>query len=76
MYSIIDTSVTKNYIKVDTLCENKVKTKRGPQLLPPYGSLTKATHRVELNLNPLLSTRDKTSHIFPHLQLEVLIYIG
>ena len=35
-----------------------------------------ATHRAELNLRPLLSTRSKTAHIFPHLQEGALIYIG
>ena len=35
-----------------------------------------ATHKVRLNLSPLLSTRAKTAHIFPHLQEGALISIG
>ena len=35
-----------------------------------------ANHKVELNLSPLLSTRSKIVHIFPHLQSGGLIYIG
>ena len=35
-----------------------------------------ATHKAELKLIPLLSTRDKTSHIFPHLQSGEIIYVG
>ena len=39
-------------------------------------SLMQATHKAELNLSPLLSTRAKIAHFFPHLQSGVLISIG
>ena len=58
MYGIADTGATQKYnIRVDTPCENKVKTIRGHQILLPYGSLIQETYRVEQNLTPLLSTR-------------------
>ena len=76
IHVILDTGPTKNYIKVDTTCENKVKKIQGPRVLLPYIILTKANHREKLNLIPFLSTGSKTAHILPHLQLGALIYIG
>ena len=75
-YGIADTGDTQNYIKLDTPCSNKVKNSQGPQVILPYGSLTQATHKAELKISPLLSTRSKITHIFPHLQSGALIYIG
>ena len=62
---IADTGATQNYIKVDTSCINKVKTHQGPRVILPDGSLMQATNKAKCNLIPLLSTRSKTSHIFP-----------
>ena len=45
MYVLTETGATQNYIKLYTPCENKSKTKKGPQVLLPYGSLIQATHR-------------------------------
>ena len=65
---IVDTGETKNYIKVYTPCANKVKKMQGLQAILPDESLMQATHMVEINLSPLLSTISKTAHIFPRLQ--------
>ena len=74
-YGIADTDATKEYIKVDTPCINKVKTHQGTQAILPDGRLMQTTHKAKLNLSPLLSTRSKTAHIFPHLQSGELISI-
>ena len=66
----------KNYIKVDTPCENKSNKTQEHQLLLLYGSLMQATHGIEMNPRPLLYTRSKTSSIYPHLQSEALLSIG
>ena len=76
MYVISDTCATKKYIKADTPCSNKVKTPQGPRVILTDGSLMQATHKAELNLIPLLSTRTKIAHIFLHLQAGALISIG
>ena len=76
MYVISDTGATKNYIKVDTPCVNKFKTQKGSRLILPDGSFMQATYKAEINLSPLLSTRSKTAHTFPHLQSGALISIG
>ena len=75
-YGIADTSATQNYIKVGTPCSNKVKTSQGPRVVLPDGSIMQATHKTELNLSPLLSTRSKIAHIFTHIQSGALISIG
>ena len=75
-YIIADTGATQNYIKVETPYKIKVKTTHGPQVILPYRRLMQATHKAQLHLIPLLSTRSKTAHIFPHLQSGVLISIG
>ena len=74
-YGIADTGATQNYTKVDTPRSNKIKTSQGPQVILPDGSIMQATHKAELNLSPLLSTRSKIAHIFPHLQSWALISI-
>ena len=76
MYDIVDTGAKQNYIKVDTPCGKKVKNPQEPRVILIYGSLMKKTHKAEINLSPLLSTRDKLAHIFPHLQSGALISKG
>ena len=76
MYGIVYKKATKNYTKVDTPCENKFKKTQGPKVLLLYVSLMKVTNRSELNLITLLSTRNKTAQIYPHLQTGALISIG
>ena len=57
-------------------CVNKVKTQQRPQVIFKDGNIMQATHKAELNLIPLLSTRAKTAHILPHIQSGELISIG
>ena len=75
IYRISDMGATQKYIKVNTPCAKKVKTTIGPKALLPDGRLVQATHRAEINVIPLLSTRAKTSHIFPYLQSGALLSI-
>ena len=75
-YGIADTGATQNYTKVDTPRSNKIKTSQGPRVILPDGSIMQATHKAELNLIPLLSTRAKIVHIFTHLQSGSLISVG
>ena len=47
-----------------------------PKFLLLDGSLVLETHKEDLNLISLLTTRYKTEHIFHHLKYEALISIG
>ena len=42
----------------------------------PDGSIMQATHKSELNLSPLLSTRGGKQHTYSYLQPGAQIYIG
>ena len=55
---------------------NRVKIQQGLRLILPDVSLIHATHKEELNLRHLLSTREKTAHLFPPLQSGALISVG
>ena len=74
-YGTAKTWATQNCIRVQNWCTNKVQLSYLPQVLLPDVSVMQGTHRVELHLNPLLSTRAKTAHILPHLQSRALISI-
>ena len=45
-YGIAYTGATRNYIKVDTPCSNKVKRTQVMQVILPDGSLMQATHKA------------------------------
>ena len=60
------TQVQKNYVKVDTTCETKVKTTRGTQVLLLDGRLMKETHSEELNRTPLLYKGQDSTYLSPY----------
>ena len=76
LYCISDTVATQNYIKFHTSCINKFNVSIGPQVLLPDGSPIQETHRLGLNISPLLTIRGNIAHIFPHIQSGALISIG
>ena len=76
MYGIADTGATQNYIKFHAPFKNKVEISRGYQVILSDEIIIQATHREEINLRPLLTTRSKIAHILPHLQSGALIFIG
>ena len=76
MHGISHTGATPNYTKVDTPYSKTFKTSQGPRVILPDGRLMQATHKAEINIIALVSTRAKISHIFPHLQSGALISIG
>ena len=75
-YVIVDTGATQKYIRSQTICTKKVNISNIPQVLLPYGSVMQATHMEDIHLVPLLSTRDNTQQISPHLKPGALISIG
>ena len=60
----------KKYIRVSNSYDNKQPITNDIQVILPDGILMHYIQRVEINLNPLITPKDRTSHIFPYLQSE------
>ena len=75
-YDNTNISETQNYIKVSNPCGNKNTITNVNQVILPDGILTKATHRVEIDLNHIITPKARKAHIYPQLHPGDLIYIG
>ena len=75
-YDITSNGAIKNYINISNPCGNNNTITNVNQVILPYGIITKATHKVELDLNPIRTPKARKAHIYPHLHPGYLIYIG